>query len=150
MWNPSLILIALTALTACAIVGAGLYENLVVDPVWPRRPNIIQPAAGGITRHRFWVPAHTTFELLLVVSLIVAWGRPEVRAALLVALVCHAAVRTWSLTYFVPKARRFEREEPDAVDQAAAIRWTRRSRFRLPLELVVCAAMLAGLALAAA
>ena len=149
MWNPSLILIALTASIACAIVGAGVYENLVVDPFWPRRPSIIQPAGGGITRHRFWVPAHTTFELLLVVSLIVAWRRPEVRAALMVALVCHAAVRTWSLIDFVPKARRFEREDPSAVDQAAAIRWTRRSRFRLPLEVLVCGAMLAGLALAA-
>ena len=146
VWTPSLVLIALTTVMACATLGGGLYEYLVVDPFWPRRPGIIQPAQGGITRHRFWVPAHSLFELLLIVSLVVAWSRPDVRAALLVALVCHAVVRAWSLTDFVPKARRFERTDPSAVDQAAAIRWTRRSLFRLPLELAVCAAMLAGLA----
>lgn len=146
MWSPSLVLIALTTVMASAILGGGLYEYLVVDPFWPRRPGIISPAHGGITRHRFWVPAHIVFELLLIVSLALTWSRPGVRAALLVALICHAVVRTWSLIDFVPKARRFERTDPDAVDQAAAIRWTRRSLLRLPLELVVCAAMLVGLA----
>ena len=139
-------MIALTTAMACAILGGGVYEYLVVDPFWPRRPGIIQPAQGGITRHRFWVPAHSLFELLLIVSLVVAWSRPNVRAALLIALVCHVVVRAWSLIDFVPKARRFERTEPGAVDHAAAIRWTRRSLLRLPFELVVCAAMLAGLA----
>jgi hypothetical protein len=68
-----------------------------------------------------------------------------VRAALLVALICHVVVRTWSLIDFIPKARRFEKTDPGEVDQAAAIRWTRRSMFRLPFELAVCLAMLAGL-----
>ena len=149
MFSPSLVLIALTTATACAILGGGLYEYLVVDPFWPRRPGIIQPRRGGITRHRFWVPAHSAFEVLLIVSIVVTWSRPEVRSALLVALVCHAVVRTWSLIDFVPKARRFERADPGTVDQGAAIRWTRRSLLRLPAELVVCAAMLTGLALAA-
>lgn len=146
VWSPSLVLIALTTVMACVTLGGGVYEYLVVDPFWPRRPGIIQPAQGGITRHRFWVPAHSLFELLLIVSLVVTWSRSDVRAALLVALVCHALVRAWSLIDFVPKARRFERTDPSTVDQAAAIRWTRRSLFRLPLELAVCTAMLAGLA----
>ena len=124
MWSPSLVLIALTTALACATLGGGLYEYLVVDPFWPRRPGIIQPSQGGITRQRFWIPAHSTFEVLLIVSLVVAWSRPEVRAALLVALGCHAVVRTWSLIEFVPKARRFERADPGAVDQVAAVRWT--------------------------
>ena len=142
----SLVLIAATTLMACALFGGGLYETLVVDPVWPGRPGIIQPRNGGISRRRFWIPAHSVFEVLLIVALIVAWDDADVRIALLVALVSHAAMRVWSLFDFVPKAVAFEKTDPAAVDEAAAVRWTRRSLLRLPLDFVTCAAMLAAVA----
>ncbi len=149
MWTPTLVLIAVTTLAACVTVGGGLYEFLVVDPFWPKRPGIIQPDRGGISRRRFWIPAHTAFEVLLVVTLIAGWGDASVRVALLVALLSHAAMRIWSLVDFVPKAVAFEKADPAVVDEAAAVRWTRRSLLRLPLDLITCAAMLAALALAA-
>jgi len=142
----SLVLIAITTLCACALFGRGLYEFLVVDPFWPKRPGIIQARNGGISRARFWVPAHMTFEVMLVVTLVVAWNHPEVRVALLVALVSHAVMRVWSLVDFVPKAVAFEKADPATVDEAAAVRWTRRSLLRLPLDLITCGAMLAALA----
>jgi len=142
----SLVLIAITTLCACALFGGGLYEFLVVDPFWPKRPGIIQARNGGISRARFWVPAHTTFEVMLVVTLLVAWDRPDARVALLVALVSHAVMRMWSLVDFVPKAVAFEKADPATVDEAAAVRWTRRSLLRLPLDLITCGAMLAALA----
>ena len=148
MWTPTLVLIAVTTLAACVSLGGGLYEFLVVDPYWPKRPGIIQPRNGGISRARFWVPAHTLFEVLLVVALISTWGDADVRLALLVAMVCHAVTRAWSLVDFVPKALAFERADPATVDAAAAKRWTRRSLLRLPLELITCSAMLAALAVA--
>lgn len=148
MWTPTLILIAATTLTACVLLGGGLYETIVVDPAWPKRPGIIQAHNGGISRRRFWIPAHTVFELLLVVSLIVGWSDANVRAAVLVALVSHALVRVWSLVAFVPKAVAFEKADPAEVDEAAAVRWIRRSVLRLPLDLVTCIAMLAALAVA--
>jgi hypothetical protein len=150
MWTPTLVLIAITTLAACVSLGGGLYEFLVVDPVWPKRPGIIQSINGGISRVRFWVPAHTAFEVLLIVSLIVGWGDAGVRIALLVALLSHAAMRIWSLVDFVPKAVAFEKADPAVVDVAAAVRWTRRSLLRLPLDVLTCAAMLAALVLAAA
>jgi len=146
MWTPTLVLIAITTLCACALFGGGLYEFLVVDPFWPKRPGIIQARNGGISRARFWVPAHMTFEVVLVVTLVVAWNHPEVRVALLVALVSHAVMRVWSLVDFVPKAVAFEKADPATVDEAAAVRWTRRSLLRLPLDLITCGAMLAALA----
>jgi hypothetical protein len=146
MWTPTLVLIAATTLMACVSLGGGLYEDLVVDPYWPKRPGIIQPTRGGIARRRFWIPAHTVFEVLLIVSLIVAWSDPGMRIALLVALVSHAVMRVWSLIYFVPKAVAFDRADPATVDAAAAVRWTRRSLLRLPLDLVTCAAMLTAFA----
>jgi hypothetical protein len=144
--SPALVLIAVTTFAACVSLGGGLYEFLVVDPYWPKRPGIIQPRNGGISRARFWIPAHTVFELLLVVTLIVAWGESAARTALLVALVSHAVMRVWSLVDFIPKALAFEKTDPAIVDEAAAVRWTRRSLLRLPLDLVTCAAMLVALA----
>ncbi|MDT5185621.1 MAG: hypothetical protein QOI29_3779, partial [Mycobacterium sp.] len=108
MWTPTLVLIAITTLAACVSLGGGLYEFLVVDPYWPKRPGIIQPRNGGVSRARFWIPAHTVFEVLLIVTLVVAWGDADVRVALLVALVSHAVMRVWSLVDFVPKALAFE------------------------------------------
>jgi hypothetical protein len=148
MWTPTLVLIAITTLAACVTLGGGLYEYLVIDPYWPKRPGIIQSRNGGVSRARFWIPAHIVFEVLLIVSLIAGWGRPDVRLALLVALVSHAVMRVWSLVDFVPKALAFEKADPASVDQAAAVRWTRRSLLRLPLDLITCAAMLTALAAA--
>jgi hypothetical protein len=148
MWTPTLVLIAITTLAACATLGGGLYEYLVIDPYWPKRPGIIQARNGGVSRARFWIPAHIVFEVLLIVSLIAGWGRPDVRAALLVALVSHAVMRVWSLVDFVPKALAFEKADPATVDEAAAVRWTRRSLLRLPLDIITSAAMLVALAAA--
>jgi hypothetical protein len=148
MWTPTLVLIAITTLAACVTLGGGLYEYLVIDPFWPKRPGIIQSRNGGVSRARFWIPAHIAFEMLLIVSLIAAWSDVDVRPALLVALVSHAVMRVWSLVDFVPKALAFERADPARVDEAAAVRWTRRSLLRLPLDLITCAAMLAALAAA--
>jgi hypothetical protein len=146
MWTPTLVLIAITTLAACVTLGGGLYEFLVVDPAWPKRPGIIQPGNGGVSRARFWVPAHTVFEVLLVVTLVVTWSHAGVRIALLVALVSHAVMRVWSLVDFVPKAVAFEKADPATVVKASAVRWTRRSLLRLPLDLITCTAMLAALA----
>lgn len=146
MWTPTLVLIAITTLAACVSLGGGLYEFLVVDPFWPKRPGIIQSRNGGISRARFWVPAHTVFEVLLIITLVAAWGDADERLALLVALVSHAVMRVWSLFDFVPKAVAFEKADPATVDEAEAVRWTRRSLLRLPLDLITCAAMLAALA----
>jgi hypothetical protein len=134
--TPTLVLVATTAATACASLGGGFYEALVVDPFWPRRPGIVQPALGGISRRRFWVPAHAVFEVLLLLSLIVTWSHFNVRAALLVALASHLVTRVWSLVDHVPKAVAFEKTDPSKVDEAAAQRGTRRSLARLPLALI--------------
>src|SRR5512145_924737 len=92
---PTLLTGLATAL-ALASLGGGLYEYLVVDPFWPRKPELIQPERGGISRKRFWIPAHTAFELALVGSLVAAWSQAGVRKWLLIALASHVIMRLWS------------------------------------------------------
>lgn len=147
--TASSLLVAFTTLLACASLGGGLYEFAVLDPVWPGRPAIVQPKHGGVSRRRFWIPVHAVFEVLLVVTVVVTWEQPEVRTAMLVALTCHAVMRVWSLVDFIPKAVAFETSDPATIDRARAVRWTRRSLLRLPLDVVTCGAMLAALALVA-
>lgn len=139
---------ALATALALVSLGGGLYEFSVVDPFWPRRPDIIQPARGGISRKRFWIPAHTAFEILVVALLIAGWSHPAVRFWLLFALASHAAMRIWSAFDFIPKALAFERADPAAITVTAARAWTRRSLLRLPLDLLTCSAMLASFAAA--
>jgi hypothetical protein len=144
-----LLVVALATALALVSVGGGLYEFLVVDPFWPKRPDLIQPSRGGISRRRFWIAAHVAFEVLLIASLVWAWSQPAVRSCLLVALASHAIMRLWSALDFIPKALAFERAEPGTVSEAAARAWTRRSLLRLPLDLVTCGAVLWALVLAA-
>ena len=85
MPSSSVLLLALATAAALASLGGAFYEFAVVDPFWPRRPDLIQPSRGGISRRRFWIPAHTVFEVLLVASLVVWWSEAPVRTALLTA-----------------------------------------------------------------
>jgi hypothetical protein len=144
-----LLTVALATALALASVGGGLYEFMVVDPFWPKRPDLIQPSRGGISRKRFWITIHVAFEVLLIAALVWSWLQPAVRSWLLVALASHVIMRIWSGFDFIPKALAFERAEPGTVSEAAARAWTRRSRLRLPLDLVTCGAMLSALVAAA-
>lgn len=144
-----LIIVAVAAALASASVGGGLYEFSVVDPFWPKRPDLVQPARGGISRKRFWIAIHVAFEVVLIAALVWGWSHPAVRTCLLVALASHAVMRLWSAFDFIPKALAFEKAEPGAISEAAARAWTARSRLRLPLDLLTCGALLWALVLAA-
>jgi len=149
MHTPLLLLVAATAAFAVVSLGGGLYEFLVVDPFWPSRPDLIQPARGGVSRRRFWIPAHVVFELSLIASLIAAWPQPAIRVPLLLGLASHAVMRLWSAFDFIPKALAFERADPATIAEGAARRWSRRSLGRLPLDVLTCGAMLTALVAAA-
>jgi hypothetical protein len=138
--------VGLAAALALISLGGGFYEVSVVDPAWPARPDIVHPENGGISRKRFWIPAHVVFELLLIVSLVLFWSQPQVRNALLVAFASHAAMRIWSAFDFIPKALAFERANPASITEEEGRRWTRRSWLRLPLDVITCGAMMTAFA----
>jgi hypothetical protein len=137
-----LTLVAFAAALALISLGGGLYESLVVDPSWPRRPDLIQPARGGVSRRRFWIPAHVSFEVSLMTSLVAVWDQPAIRFPLLIAVGSHVVMRLWSAFDFIPKALAFERADPSTIAEARARRWSRRSLGRLPLDVVTSGAML--------
>ena len=136
------LLIGMAILAVAIGIGGGLYEFAVLDPAWPQRPSLVQPQHGGVSRKRFWIPAHTVFELLLIAALVTAWQAAGIRQWLLIALAIHAAMRIWSALDFIPKALAFERATADGVSLEAARRWTSRSRLRMPLDLATLAALL--------
>jgi len=140
----SLLATGLTAALSAISIGGGLYEFIVVDPSWPSRPDIIQPGRGGISRKRFWIPAHVAFEVALIVSLIATWPMPDVRFWLLTALASHAAMRIWSALDFIPKALAFEKIDARPMNADSARSWTRRSMLRLPLDVVTALSMMAA------
>ena len=86
------LLVAIASSLALISLEGRLYQFLAIDPFWPRRPAIIQPNRGEISRRQFWIPAHTAFELALIAALVMAWSLPAVRFWLLVALISHAAI----------------------------------------------------------
>jgi hypothetical protein len=133
-----LAILPLVALTLGAIgLGGGFYEMLLVDPVWPRNPAVIQPARGGLDRKRFWGPIHALFEIALLVSAWVVWSEPSSRLWIISALSAHFAARIWSFAYFIPRALRFEEMGDLSEEQVRlARRWTRLSRFRPAIEVV--------------
>lgn len=132
----TLALIPLVALTLGAVgLGGGLYETLLVDPVWPQNLAVIQPSRGGLDRKRFWMPVHALFEIALLVSAWTAWGDVSARPWIVSALATHFAARVWSFAYFIPRALRFEKMGDLSEDQfRLARRWTRLSRLRPVLE----------------
>ena len=144
-----LLVVALATALALMSVGGGLYEFLVVDPVWPKRPDLVQPARGGLSRKRFWIAIHVAFEVVLIAALIFAWSQPAVFNVLLLALGSHMVMRVWSGVDFIPKALAFEKADPATVSEAQALSWTRRSRLRLPLDLITCGALLTAFVTAA-
>lgn len=145
MTHAQLVLLALAAALALLSLGGGAYEVLVLDPVWPSHPELIQPERGGVSRRRFWIPAHAAFEVVLIAALWASWSVPEVRGWLLAALASHLGMRGWSFADFIPKALAFERSDPREVQLADARRWTRRSLGRLPLDLGTCVCLMGAL-----
>ena len=139
-------LLVAAVIVLSAVLGGGMYEHLVIDPSWPKRPDLIQPSRGGVRRGKFWLPAHLLFEVLLLCSLAVSWKLPAIRLWLLAALGIYIATRLWSAFDFIPKALAFEKA--DVIDETLARKWILKSKFRLPLELLTLSFLLNALRVA--
>jgi Flp pilus assembly protein TadB len=82
-----------------AAIGGGLYESIVLTPLWSRSPpssfSIIQ-AGTGVPLQRFWIPVHAAITVFIILALVLTWRDMTVRRLLLIALVSYVIMRVWS------------------------------------------------------
>ena len=136
----SLILLCFSMAVA---IGGGLFEHLVLVPIWSVSPPasfaIIQPDTG-VPLQNFWIPVHGAITVFVVLSLYLTWRQPRVRRLLLIGLCAYMVMRAWSFAFFIPEMLAFQQVPPGAaasVELSARVQsWTFWSVFREPLDVI--------------
>jgi len=135
--------VVLLGFSMAAALGGGLYEQIVLVPLWSASPPssfvTIQPGTG-VPLQNFWVPVHVVITVSFILSLILNWRRSEARRLLLVSLCSYVVMRAWSFWYFIPEMLAFQRvplDSPQSVELARRVdSWTFWTSFREPLDLL--------------
>jgi hypothetical protein len=133
----------LLCFSMAAAIGGGLYEHIVLTPLWSRSPpssfGVIQPGTG-VPLQRFWIPVHAAITVFLISALILTWRDAQVRRLLLIALVSYAVMRIWSGFFFIREMLAFQQipvGSPASPELSARVaRWTFWTWFREPLDIV--------------
>lgn len=144
--------VMLLCLSMASAVGGGLYEHLVLTPLWSASPPssfaIIQPGTG-VPLQKFWMPVHAAITLFLVLSLAFTWRQVEVRRLLLIGLGSYIVMRGWSGLFFIREMLAFQQvpldSPPSAALSARVASWTFWTWFRAPLDLISCVCFLCAL-----
>ena len=135
--------VMLLCLSMASAVGGGLYEHLVLTPLWSASPPssfaIIQPDTG-VPLQKFWIPVHAAITLFLVLSLAFTWRQVEVRRLLLIGLGSYIVMRGWSGLFFIREMLAFQQvpldSPPSAALSARVASWTFWTWFREPLDFI--------------
>jgi hypothetical protein len=126
-------------------LGAGLYETLVIVPVWSASPpqsvwgwNALREANPRLaidSGRRFWIFVTPAVGLLSIAALLTGWRTgPEHRAWLLAATLTSFVMTVITFAYFVPTLIGLMKSSPDEADAArvaskarlwAALNWVR-------------------------
>ena len=133
-------------------VGGGLYEHLVLMPLWAASPPssfaMIQPGTG-VPLQAFWIPVHVAITVFLLVSLVLAWQERKARRFLLIGLGSYVIMRVWSGFFFIPEMLAFQQvplDAPASLELTARVaRWTFWTWFREPLDAMAFLAFLLAL-----
>lgn len=133
----------LLCFSLAAAIGGGLYESIVLIPMWSKSPpssfSIIQPGTG-VPLQQFWIPVHAAITLFIILALAMTWRDIAVRRLLLVALISYIIMRLWSGLFFIPEMLAFQKvpldSAPSAELSARVSRWTFWTWFREPLDII--------------
>jgi hypothetical protein len=136
----SLILLCFSIAVA---IGGGLYEQIVVTPLWSASPpssfSIIQPGTG-VPLQRFWIPVHAAITVFILLSLFVTWKEIKVRRLLVIGLGSYVMMRIWSGLFFIPEMLEFQKvpldSDPSAELSARVASWIFWTWFREPLDMI--------------
>jgi hypothetical protein len=123
--------------------GGGLYEHIVLTPLWSASPPssfaIIQPGTG-VPLQRFWIPVHAAITIFLIMSLALTWKQVEVRRLLLIGTGSYIVMRAWSGVFFIREMLSFQKVPidslPSAELSARVASWTFWTWFREPLDII--------------
>jgi hypothetical protein len=100
-------LLWLYALMASIVLGAGVYESLVVHPAWSRKPpESFVEFAGAIRLSKlgvFWAPVTPLFALSGLAAWVLALSAGSLPAPLTVSAGCAVSVVVWTFVYFRPR-----------------------------------------------
>jgi hypothetical protein len=138
LWSLILLCFAM----ACA-VGGGLYEHIVLMPLWALSPptsfSIIQ-AGTGVPLQDFWIPVHVAITVFLLLSLVLAWKDRRVRLILCIGLGSYLIMRVWSILFFIPEMLSFQKVPlhvlPSEELTARVAQWTFWTWYREPLDVI--------------
>lgn len=135
----------LYAVMASLVLGASVYESLVVHPAWSRKPpeSFVGFVGAPISRMNiaeFWKPVAPLYALSGLGVMVAAFraGRPAI--PLIVSAACAVSGVAWTLVYFRPTVGRFlERGGGDAPAtrlQSEARRWVLLNWIRVAMVAV--------------
>jgi hypothetical protein len=144
--------VILLCLSMASAIGGGLYEHIVLTPLWSASPPssfaIIQPGTG-VPLQKFWIPVHAAITLFLILSLALTWRQIEVRGLLLIGLGSYIVMRVWSWLFFIREMLAFQQvpiDSPPSVELSTRVaRWTFWTWFREPLDIISCVCFLFAL-----
>ena len=119
--------------------GGGLYEHIVLTPIWSASPpssfSVIQRGTG-VPLQRFWIPVHTAITIFIVLTLFLTWNDVTVRRLLLIGVASYMIMRVWSALFFIREMLAFQKIPPDSSPSpdlsARVARWTYWTWFRGP------------------
>jgi len=126
-----------------AAFGGGLFEHIVVVPIWRASPPssfaIIQRGTG-VPLQRFWIPVHAAITVFMLLTLYLTWHDFTVRYFLLIGLTSYIVMRVWSGLFFIRAMLKFQNiplhSAPSAELSARVARWTFWTWFREPLDIL--------------
>jgi|ERR1700687_605785 hypothetical protein len=141
--DPAQWSLVLLCFSMAGAFGGGLYEHIVLTPIWSASPPssfaIIQRGTG-VPLQRFWIPVHAAITLFILLALFVTWNDVTERCLLLIGLVSYVIMRVWSGLFFIREMLAFQKIPPDSGPSAGlsarVARWTYWTWFRAPLDMI--------------
>ena len=141
--NLALWPLILLCFSMAGAVGGGLYEHIVLTPIWSASPpasfSIIQRGTE-VPLQRFWIPVHAAISIFILVTLFLTWNDITVRRLLLIGLASYIVMRSWSGLFFIREMLAFQKipldSAPSTELSARVARWTYWTWFREPLDVI--------------
>lgn len=124
--------------------GAQLWETAILIPAWTAAPPaslIFFKAPYGIDLKAFWIIVHSIHDVIFITALIFNWNEKGRRIPLIIILICHIAVRAWTILYFAPTIIEFQQipysETIDIVLEEKAAHWRHLNYIRVGIFFIL-------------